>query len=175
MILGDVVAVPGLFGVDWNTVVEPLRAAEGIVAYALVFFLAAIPWFEILLVIPPAIALGFNPVLVTLLALLGNLSTVLLVIVFQDRVLQWVQSRRDGASRRGKQARKLWDAYGLPILALGSPVVTGTHVGAALALLFGSPRDRVAGWMIVTVVVWAVALGVVSVCAGEYLGIGVGA
>ena len=160
-----------VIGVDTEAVTESLRTADGAVAYALVFILAAIPWFEILLVIPPAIALGFDPLLVTALALFGNLSTVLFVIVFQDRVLDWYRRRRDGESSRSDRARRLWDRYGLPVLAGASPIVTGSHIGAALALLFGSPRNRVAGWMTVSLVVWAVGIAALSVLGISALGL----
>ena len=152
-------ALLGIFGVE-----KTLADASGAWAYALVFLLAATPWLEILLVIPPAIGLGLDPVAVTALAFFGNALAVYLIIVFQVKILAWWRNRYDDEeSRRWRWARRLWERYGLVVLALVSPVVTGVHFGAILALLFGASGRAVAGWMTVSLLVWSVGLAVLTV------------
>ncbi len=51
-----------------------------IVEYLLVFLGAAIPWFEIALVIPFGIITGLNPVAVIVIAFIGNMVTLLALI-----------------------------------------------------------------------------------------------
>lgn len=86
---------------------ETLAAADGIVAYALVFVLSAIPLFEILLVIPPAIGLGLNPVLVGIVAFLGNVLPVYALVGGHGRI-----ERGSGADAVGRRTRP--HATGVP-------------------------------------------------------------
>lgn len=71
-----------------------LYTAKGLIAYALVFILAATPWIELLLVIPSGIAIGLNPLAVSVLALAGNLTTVyLLVLAYESLHSIWKNSK----------------------------------------------------------------------------------
>ena len=54
--------------------------------YFLVFLGAAIPWLEIALVIPLGIISGLSPVWVMLTAFIGNMLTVLVVIIGFQKV-----------------------------------------------------------------------------------------
>ena len=59
--------------------------------YFLVFLGAAIPWLEIALVIPLGIISGLSPVWVILTAIVGNLLTVLVVIIGFQKVKEWME------------------------------------------------------------------------------------
>lgn len=72
-------------------------------------------------------------------------------------------------SKRGKRARKIWDRYGLPGLALLAPAITGIHLAAVMALAFKSPKRATAIWMTISLALWAVATGVVSYYGLEWL------
>ena len=138
--------------------------------------LAGIPWFEILLVIPPAIALGYDPLLVGVAAFLGNLLPIYAIVAFHERVTAWWAARRgdDEADEGGRagRARRIWAGYGLPGLALAGPILTGVHLATVLALLLGGSRRRVAGWMTASLAAWTVALVVASVAGLSALGLG---
>ena len=165
-----------LFVTDGN-VVSVLSDASGGWGYVLVFVLAAIPWFEILLVIPPAVALGFDPVAVALLAFLGNVLPIYGIVAFHDRLSRWWASRRTTSedderseSKRRQRAKRVWNRYGLPGLALAAPVVTGVHLAAVIALgLRASGRD-VAVWMTASIALWTVVLVVATVAGVSALG-----
>jgi Ca2+/H+ antiporter, TMEM165/GDT1 family len=136
-------------------------------SYVLVFVAAATPVIEVLVVIPAALLAGLRPVPVTLVALAGNLSTVALVAVAGDRLLQWWRRRRpardDHPSRRATRARALAQRWGVPGLALLAPITTGTHIATVAALATGASSQRTLWWMTVGLVGWAVAVAVVTV------------
>lgn len=149
---------------------ELLREAGGAVQYALVFVLAAIPWLEILVVIPIGIGLGLNAVGVAAFAFLGNVLPVYAIIAFYTRLREWWDRRREGddeESTRHERARAIWDRYGLPGLAIASPIVTGVHLAAVIALAVGSSKRSVGAWMTASIAVWTVVL-----TAGAYYGFG---
>lgn len=144
--------------------------------YALVFLLGAIPWVEIAVVIPLSIVAGLNAPLVAILAFLGNLSTVWLLVVFFDRVRQWMDRKKgEGAeaskSKRRERAVHIWNKYGLPGLSLLGPLLIGSHIAVFIAILFGGRKSRALLWMTISLAVWTALFAVVSVYGIDLLGI----
>lgn len=166
VVLAPLIAVEPVFA---RSATDLFVGSSGPVQYALVFLLAAIPWFEILLVIPIAVGLGMDAVSVAVFAFLGNVLPVYAILVSHERVRTWWQARRRKGTRPGNhgRARAVWDRYGLGGLALVSPLVTGVHLATVIALAVGSKKRDVAVWMTVSIALWTVAL-----TAGSYYGFG---
>ncbi|MFU8839915.1 MAG: small multi-drug export protein [Nitriliruptoraceae bacterium] len=134
-------------------------------AYVLVFLAAAVPVVEVLVVIPAGIVAGLAPVPVLVVALAGNLSTVVLVVLAGDRLAGWWRARRvpSRAERpRAVRARQLAQRWGVPGLGLLAPMTTGSHVAAVAALATGAGQRRVLVWMTIGLVGWAVAVTVAA-------------
>lgn len=150
---------------------DALYGARGTIAYALVFVFAATPWIELLLVIPAGIGIGLNPFVVAVTAFLGNLSTVYLILL-GHQALQSVWDKfkiQDGISASSKKRTKtlqIWDKYGLPGLALTSPVAVGTHFATVIAISLGSKKQEVGFWMSLSILIWTLL-----VTAASYYGI----
>ncbi|WP_051541277.1 small multi-drug export protein [Caldalkalibacillus mannanilyticus] len=165
-------------------------------AYILVFVLAAIPFFEVATIIPIAILAGLQTGLVLLFALLGNLLTVVLVIIFVDKIKQWREKRArkkmkeespqqmiegeggeegqteavDLESKRSKRARSVWKKYGLPGLALLGPLLIGSHLAAFLSLVFGGSKKATTYWMTGSLVLWSLLLAIFTHFGFDYFG-----
>ncbi len=154
-----------------------LADVGGLIQYVLVFFFAAFPWVEILLVIPVAIGVGLNPVLVGIVAFAGNIGSVYVLLLFYRRIANWRRQRTPDSrdqrtdSRRARWARRLWDQYGLPGLALAAPILTGVHLAALFALAVGSRPHTVGWWMTIGIAVWTVLLTVSSAFGVSLLGL----
>ena len=149
-------------GERWFT--GTLAEANGPLAYALVFVLAAIPWLEILLVIPAGIAVGLDPLLVGVLAFLGNALPIYGIVVATDSVTGWLDERRPGdRSNRRQRAVSVWNRWGMPGLALCSPILTGVHLGAVIALGLGASRRNTLVWMVGSIAVWTIVITVISI------------
>jgi hypothetical protein len=65
-----------------------------LVAYLTVFVAAAIPWLEVLLVVPAGIVAGLPPVPTALVGAAGNAATLVPLVVGGDRLRSWWQARR---------------------------------------------------------------------------------
>lgn len=146
-------------------------------AYVLVFILAAVPFVEAIILTPIAILAGLPTVPVVLLAVIGNLLTVFIVIVFIDKIKQW-RSKRKGEEEEGERskkrtarAQKIWKKYGLPGMALIGPYLIGSHLAAFLALIFGGTKKSVTVWMTVSVVGWSVVFAVLAHVGFDFLNI----
>src|SRR5690606_34065274 len=102
---------------------------------------------------------------VAILGFLGNLLTVLVLIVFVDKIKVWLGKRKqktarvrdvemietqdsEGAivkeeSKKEKRARTIFDKYGLPGLTILGPLLVGSHISAFMGMSFGSSRKLV--------------------------------
>jgi len=144
------------------------------IAYLVVFLLAATPFFEVVGVIPIGVAAGLSALPVTLIAFSGNILTIWLVILMMDRVKASLEKRNEkkgkaASEKRGKRASSIWKRYGLPGLALVSPFLIGSHLGAVLAMSFGGTRKQIAFWMTFSVLGWAVVMGIASYYGIDFL------
>lgn len=140
--------------------------------YFLVFLGAAIPWLEMALVIPLGIIGGLHPITVSIVAIVGNLLTVLLLIIGFEKFQQWLAKRREGkeqtASKRSLRAKELWRKYGLPGMLMLGPILIGTHVAAFIALVLGGSKQQTTLWSAISIVVWAIAFAVVTALGFDF-------
>jgi uncharacterized membrane protein len=144
--------------------------SEG-VAYLTVLVAAATPWLEVLLVVPAGIIAGLPPAPTVVVAAIGNLATLVPLVIGGERLRRWWRARRhradpgpseqpegpqsEAGSARDGRARRLFDRFGLPGLALLGPLLTGIHVAAIVALGAGADRRRTIVWLSAGVVLWA--------------------
>jgi hypothetical protein len=153
---------------------EWIRELDVIWQYIALFLLAAAPWLDIFLVVPLGILWGLSPIAVSVIGFAGNFLMVLLLGLFFSQFAKWRASRRlkkgiTAPSGRETRARRLWERYGLPGLALLAPIIVGTDIAAVLALTFGSSRPRVIGWMAVSLAIWTIVLAIGSVYGFGYM------
>lgn len=140
--------------------------------YFLVFLGAAIPWLEIALVIPLGIIGGLSPVWVMILAFVGNLLTVLMVIIGFQKVKEWMESRKrkkgNGESKRTERGKRIWNKYGMPGVALLGPIVIGTHIAAFIGLLFGAKKTNATVWMTISIALWTLIFGIATALGFDF-------
>jgi Ca2+/H+ antiporter, TMEM165/GDT1 family len=141
-----------------------------LLAYVAVLVTAAVPWLEVLLVVPAGVLAGLPWLPTVLVAIVGNVATLVPVVVAADRLeTRWRRRAPEEGQppgRRGR-ARRLLDRYGVPGLAALGPLVTGAHLAAAVAMASGADRRRALIWFVAGIAVWAVIAGVVTALGME--------
>jgi len=134
--------------------------------YFLVFLGAAIPWLELGLVIPLGIISGMNPIAVIIVGFIGNMVTVLALVIGFNKFKLWLAKRNEGKvkkeSKRSERAKELWDKYGLPGMLLLGPILIGTHVAAFIAMTLGASKARTILWSTISIGIWAIIFGTVT-------------
>lgn len=134
--------------------------------YFLVFLGAAIPWLEMALVIPLGIIRGLNPFWVVIVGFVGNMVTVMALIIGYERFNLWLSKRREGKeqkeSKRSDRAKKIWNKYGLPGMLLLGPVLIGTHIAAFIGMTLGASKRQTTIWSVISIALWAIAFGVLT-------------
>ncbi len=140
--------------------------------YIWVLLLAMAPFVEIFFAIPAGVAMGLDVLLVAMVAFVGNFLPLPLLALLHERLAQRFP-RLFGASatgarrRRGERARNLLVRWGVPGLALQAPVGTGSHFATPLALTMGADQRHTLIWMALALVLWSVAIALVSVLGME--------
>lgn len=131
--------------------------------YFLVFLGAAIPWMEIALVIPLGVVWGLSPFWVMVLAFVGNLLTVLALIIGFDKFEEWHQKRQEAKgktpSKKSERAKDIMNKYGLPGLALLGPILIGTHIAAFVGMSLGATKRNTTVWLTVSIGLWTLIFG----------------
>ncbi|RXZ81678.1 DNA-binding protein [Paenibacillaceae bacterium] len=143
--------------------------------YLAVFILAALPWLESAVVVTIGILLGLNPIAVTVAAFLGNWLVLLLVIFAFDRFQQWRKKRSkkesDKEGKIKKRAHHIFVKYGLPGLAILGPLLIGTEIAAAFAMVFKAPRGPVTFWLTTGMAFWTIVFAVAAYYGFDAIGI----
>ncbi|UHA72235.1 small multi-drug export protein [Paenibacillus sp. 481] len=138
--------------------------------YVALFILAALPWLEVIFVIPIGVVLGLSPLMVAIVGFLGNWITILLIGLLFHKFDQWREKRgKSKSTAKWTRARKIWDRYGVPGLALLGPLLIGTDIAAFIALALGSPRRWVMIWMTLSLVFWTVLLTYASIYGIDFV------
>ncbi len=132
--------------------------------YLLVFIGAAIPWVEIALVIPLGIIGGLSPIGVMAAAFIGNMLTLIPVIIGFEKVKAWYARRQEQKgkepSRRSQRAKTIWNKYGLPGLALLGPILIGIHIAAFIGMSLGARKNWSIFWMTASLAIWTLVFGI---------------
>jgi hypothetical protein len=111
--------------------------------------------------IPTGMVMDLPPLLSGAAATLGNLGAVFFVVILNEQLRRWFVDYRL-ATKQGERLKQIWSSYGLPGVALLSPLLTGAPLGTALALLFGAPPRPLLCWMTLSVVLWGAGLTVAA-------------
>ena len=127
-----------------------------------VFLAGATPWLEAIVVIPVGMVLGLPAALTVVLALAGNIATIVVFAASSDRILQAMATRREKKGKAAKEdgrlarAQRIFVRYGDVGMAVVGPLIIGTQFAAAIAVSFGVSVVRASVVQSLGAVVWGV-------------------
>ena len=145
--------------------------------YFLIFTMAATPWLEILIVIPIGLGWGLMAIPVAIVSFIGNLATALILIIAYEGLEKWWKNRKakeepgpqvtedsQGVkeTKRSKRGKEILRKYGLPGLALVSPLLTGAHLAILIALSLKMDKRGVAFWMTISLALWTIFITIAT-------------
>jgi uncharacterized membrane protein len=110
------------------------------------------------------VAVGFNPILVFISALIINILTVSGAIILVDRILGWKKGLREWIDKRTTRGQRLINKYAEVGIILGVFVLSPMQV-AVVGRLLGIQRNKfypplIAGTVLGAVVSMVIALGI---------------
>ncbi|GAB4073789.1 hypothetical protein GCM10028778_12920 [Barrientosiimonas marina] len=140
--------------------------------YLLIFLGAAVPWLEVIVVVPIGIVWGMMPFLVMLVAFAGNMLSVLVVIFGFDKLKRWYVRRREAkgkqSSKGSLRAVRFFQKYGVPGLALLGPFLIGTHISAFIGMALGASKRAMSLWMGAGILLWIIIIGVATALGFDF-------
>lgn len=115
---------------------------------------------EIVAGVPLGLAMGLHPVLIAVISACGSVVSVVAVVLVgeaaRSRLVTRLQHKPQG--KRAQAVRRVWDRYGVVGLGLLSPLLTGSPLGAGIALALGAPGRRTLAWFSLGGVFWSITL-----------------
>ena len=141
------------------------------VEYLLYFIAAATPWFEIAIVVPLGILRGHSPILIMLVGFIGNMVTVILLIVMFERVKEYFAKKSKKEKKEGgrqQRAKRIWNKYGLPGLALLGPILIGTHIAAFIGMSLGAKKTWTLLWLTISIGLWTLIFGIATIAGFDF-------
>ena len=139
---------------------------EYIVGALTAWFIGFVPFLEIYLAVPVAIAAGLDYFSAVFWPVLGNFAPVLLIIFAHDQLMRIEWLRRWLTGRRSERFQRAVNRYGGWAIVFITPWV-GIWVVAATAQALGMKRSVLIGFSLASIVLYAVSIAVAVVLGIE--------
>ena len=107
---------------------------------------AAVGAIDVWMGIVGGLTLGLSPVLSGAASIAGGLVGAALTVVFGEWLQRWIYDR-PWLSKRRKRVERLWNRYGVVVVALQAPILSGAPLATLIALGLGAPPKRLLLWM----------------------------
>jgi len=107
---------------------------------------AAVGTIDVWMGIVGGLTLGLSPVLSGAASIAGGLVGAALTVVFGEWLQRWIYDR-PWLSKRRKRVERLWNRYGVVVVALQAPILSGAPLATLIALGLGAPPKRLLLWM----------------------------
>lgn len=135
-----------------------------------VMLAAAIPFVESYFGSVIGIVAGMNPVVAVLAAVVGNVLSMVLVVLSADRL----RARRgvqplEEMSPRKQRLRRMLDRFGVPGVSLLGQTVLPSQITSGALVAFGANTRGVIGWQVLSIILWGVAFGALAVLGVDLL------
>lgn len=109
-------------------------------------------------------ASGLN-LITTMLTTVSGMMTVVVAFTYfgnwiREKVLHRLMKKQDPDSARNRKFATIWKKYGLPGVALLTPIILTPIGGTLLAVSSGSPKERIIFYMLISASFWSVIFSI---------------
>ena len=131
-----------------------------------VTLVAAIPFVESYFGSVIGVAIGLNPIVAVLVAVIGNVITMLAFVLGADKARTKVRQSRgtDEEEPTPKRARlkRMFDRFGVPGVSLLGQTLLPSQITSAAMVGFGASTSRVISWQIISIILWGALFGTLA-------------
>lgn len=147
-----------------------------------VMLVSAIPFVESYFGSVVGVLAGLDPVVAIVAAIVGNVVSMVVVVLGAHGVRSRVGAARAARASAGSDAdaaeesprrrrlRTQFDRYGVPGVSLLGQTILPSQITSAAMVGFGASRNAVILWQVVSIVLWGVAFGVLATVGVRFLG-----
>ena len=132
----------------------------------------AIPFVESYFGAVIGVLAGLNPVVAIVAAIIGNIVSMLIVVLTAHGVRSKVVERGTPKpeSPRRQKLRERFDRYGVAGVSLLGQTLLPSQITSAAMVSFGASRNAVILWQIISIIIWGVAFGVLATLGVSFIG-----
>ncbi|MEF3120431.1 hypothetical protein [Kocuria flava] len=112
---------------------------------------------------------GLHPVAAVGAAVVGNIASMLLLVLGAHRLRgRFAGSRKEPSAQRQK-LRRAFDRYGVAGVSLLGQTILPSQITATAMVSFGAARNAVILWQVVSILLWGTAFGLLTALGVDLL------
>ena len=123
---------------------------------------AAVPFIESYFAAPIGFLAGASPLEAIPAAIVGNVISMVLVVLLAGRVRGAAGADEQPLSPRRARFKRRFDAWGVPGVSLLGQTLLPSQITSGLMVGFGASRQRVILWQILSITLWGVGFGLLG-------------
>lgn len=141
---------------DFTTSLPPLMQWFG------VMMAGAVPFVESYFGSVIGVLAGFSPPVAILAAVMGNIVSMLALVLGAHTVRSRIAGPRREVSPRHQKLRSAFDKYGVAGVSLLGQTILPSQITSAALVSFGAPKNAVIFWQTISITLWGTAFGVLA-------------
>lgn len=135
------------------------EAAPPALQWLVIILGGAIPFIESYFGSVLGILAGVNPFVAIPAAIVGNIGSMALLVVFADK-LRGMRTRPPGEpSARRQRFKRSFDRYGVAGVSLLGQAILPSQITSMMMVGFGADKRAVIFWQVISIIIWGVAFG----------------
>ena len=131
--------------------------------WAGIILVSAIPFVESYFGAVIGVAIGLNPVVAILMAIIGNVISMLAVVygagAIRDKA---TKGKNEESTPKRQRLKRMFDKFGVPGVSLLGQTLLPSQITSMAMVGFGANRNAVAFWQIISIIGWGVLFGVLA-------------
>ena len=136
-----------------------VEAAPPALQWLVIILAGAIPFIESYFGSVLGILAGVNPFIAIPAAIVGNIGSMALLVVFADK-LRSTRARTQGEpSARRQKFKRSFDRYGVAGVSLLGQTILPSQITSLAMVGFGADKRAVIFWQIISIIIWGVVFG----------------
>ena len=133
-----------------------------------VFIASVIPFVDAFAMVPIGIAVGVNPSLTVIAAVIGDAIAIVIFAYLSSTMRKRIIKRREakgktGESPRFEKAVRIFDKYGIYGMAIAAPALIGTQIAAMASVAAGVKPGRASALIIFGTLIWSTGIAIAMV------------
>ncbi|CAG9622685.1 small multi-drug export protein [Sutcliffiella rhizosphaerae] len=149
-----------------------LTEVNTIIKHLGILLIGAVPFLEAFVGAALGAFLGIPLITAAISSMIGNWISIMLIILPFDAILSKVRERKANKEggfiqNRANKAKEMYNKYGVPGLAILTPLVASGHIAAFTSIAAGANKKKVIFWHTVSIIIW----GVLGAAFGHYIGL----
>ena len=133
-----------------------------------VFIASVIPFVDAIAMVPVGIALGVNPTLTVIAAVIGDAIAIVVFAYLSSTMRNRIIKRRatkgkTGESPKFEKAVRMFDKYGIYGMAIAAPALIGTQIAAMASVAAGVKPFRASTLINASTLIWSAGIAIAMV------------